>query len=101
MYVCDTASLMDTLTHLWYGKPGSHFPVRRKQWEGVSRPLVMNQYTALPRKNISLVQPSVPIKQKKGKGEKEGKKILVSVGTRNSPIAKTWFHARIGDTAHT
>lgn len=83
-----------------YGKPGSHFPVRRKQWEGVSRPLVVNQYTALLRKNISLVQPSVPIKQKKGKGEREGKKkLLVSVGTRNSPTAKMWFQARIGDTA--
>lgn len=83
-----------------YGKPGSHFPVRRKQWEGVSRPLVMNQYTALLRKNISLVQPSVPIKQKTGKGERK-KNYSVSVETRNSPIAKTWFHARIGDTAHT
>lgn len=84
MYVRVTASLM-----LYeYGKPGSHFPVRRKQWEGVSRPLVMNQYTALLRKNISLVQPSVPIKQKKGKGEREGKKTTRLCRNQEFPYCK-------------
>jgi len=51
----------------------------------------MNQHKALLRKNISLVQPSVPIKQKKGKrgdGEREREKRLVSEGTRNSPYCK-------------
>lgn len=61
-----------------YGKPDSHFPVRRKQWEWTARPLTVNQHIIVSEEN-HLTRPA-PCSHKVSRG-----KAASTRGTRNSP----------------
>lgn len=61
-----------------YGKPDSHFPVRRKQWEWTARPLRVNQHIIVSEEN-HLTCPA-PCSHKASRG-----KATSTRETRNSP----------------
>ncbi len=90
LYLSLTHSLTHSLPHALFCTVSlQSLPSKKEAVGGSLPPPHMNQYKALLRKNISLVQPSIPIKQKRKKGRrKERKKRLVREGTRNSPYCK-------------
>ncbi len=102
LYLSLTHSLTHSLMLFFCTVSLQSLPSKKEAVGGSLSPPHMNQYKALLRKNISLVQPSIPIKQKRKKGRRKERKKGLSEREPGIPlIAKEQFHDKSSDLAET